>query len=110
VLETWPDFRDHMMWVRLGNKQWLSTSGESTYGANATPTNGGEMPDFPNLTDQELALVVLYERVELGGMPEEGEEYELLLAIAEGETTFEEAGLGPLSVEAGIPEDQLAAE
>ena len=29
VLETWPDFRDHMMWVRLGNAGWLEQSGDS---------------------------------------------------------------------------------
>ena len=35
------------------------------------------------------------------------EEYELLLAIAEGETTFAEAGLGDLSAAGGIPEEDL---
>ena len=30
----------------------------------------------------------------------------LLLEIAEGETTFAEAGLGELSAEAGVPEDE----
>jgi hypothetical protein len=66
------------------------------------------MPAHPSLTDQELAEVVLYERVQFGDMAEEGEEYEQLLAIAEGDLTFEEAGLGELSVAAGIPEDNLA--
>jgi mono/diheme cytochrome c family protein len=109
VLETWPDFRDHMMWVKLGNAGWFSASGEEVYGATDTPSNGGSMPAHPSLSDQELAEVVLYERVELGGMEEAGEEYEQLLEIAEGDLTFAEAGLGELSVEAGIPEDDLAA-
>ena len=105
VLETWPDFRDHMMWVRLGSVGWEQFA--DTYGATDKPVEGG-MPDHPNLDDQELALVVLYERVEFGELEETSEEYELLLAIAEGETTFAEAGLGEVSAEAGIPEEELA--
>jgi mono/diheme cytochrome c family protein len=109
VLETWPDFRDHMMWVRLGNGGWFEASGEQVYGANETAGNGGTMPAHPTLSDQELAEVVLYERVQFGDMEESGEEYELLLAIAEGKTTFAEAGLGPLSEAIGLTEDDLAA-
>jgi mono/diheme cytochrome c family protein len=107
VLETWPDFRDHMMWVRVGNADWVAASGEQAYGATDKPSNNGSMPAHPSLSDQELAEVVLYERVQLGGMEEEGEEYEQLLAIAEGDLTFAEAGLGELSTAAGIPEDDL---
>jgi mono/diheme cytochrome c family protein len=106
VLETWPDYRDQMMWVRLGSTEWETYSG--TYGANAKPVAGG-MPGHPALSDQELAEVVLYERVTFGGMEESGEEYEALLAIAEGTTTFADAGLGPVSAESGIEEDRLAA-
>lgn len=109
VLDTWPDFRDHMMWVRLGNGGWYELSGAEVYGANGTSTNGGTMPAHPTLSDQELAEVVLYERVQFGGMEESGEEYTLLLAIASGETTFAEAGLGPLSEAIGLTEDDLAA-
>ncbi len=105
VNETWPDFRDHMMWVRLGDVGWKDYS--DTYGANAKPATSG-MPDHPSLSDEELAQVVLYERVEFGGMPEEGEEYEMLLAIAEGEMTFEEAGLGEVSAAVGVDEANLA--
>ena len=79
------------------------------YGANDTPTNNGTMPAHPALSDQELAEVVLYERVEFGGMEESGEEYEQLLAIAEGDLTFADAGLGPQSEAISIAEDQLAA-
>jgi len=110
VLETWPDFRDHMMWVRIGNAGWYEASGSKVYGATDTPSNNGTMPAHPNLTDQELAEVVLYERVTFGGMEEAGEDYEALLAIAEGETTFEDAGLGDLSTAADVSADKLASD
>jgi mono/diheme cytochrome c family protein len=106
VQEVWPDWRDHMMWVRLGSEGWPS----STYGATKEQKAGG-MPAWA-LTDQELAQVVLHERV-LGG-EDQGEieadaDYADLIAIANGEMTFEDAGLGPLSEEAGVPEDRLAS-
>lgn len=103
VQETWPDWRDHMMWVRLGSEGWPG----DTYGAQAKAKAGG-MPPWA-LTDQELAQVVLHERT-LGGeeIDETSEDYADLLAIAHGEMTFADAGLGPLSEEAGVPEDRLA--
>ena len=97
VLETWPDYRDHMMWVRLGSTGWPS----DTYGATDNPVNGG-MPGFADLSDEELAQVVLYERVAFGGLEEGSEEYEALRQIAEGEMTFAEAGLGEESQQAGV--------
>jgi hypothetical protein len=105
VLETWPDYRDQMVWVKLGSVGWEEYA--ATYGATDKPVQGG-MPAHAGLDDEELALVVLYERVEFGGLEEGSEEYELLLAIAEGETTFADAGLGDLAAAAGIPEDVLA--
>ena len=106
VQEVWPDWRDHMMWVRLGSEGWPG----ATYGATDQQKAGG-MPAWA-LTDQELAQVVLHERV-LGGEDqgeiEADEDYADLIAIAEGEMTFEDAGLGPLSEEAGVPEDRLAS-
>jgi mono/diheme cytochrome c family protein len=104
VQETWPDWRDHAMWVRLGSEGWPG----DTYGAQEKAKAGG-MPAWA-LTDQELAQVVLHER-ELGGEDQEtieaDEDYADLVAIAEGEMTFADAGLGPLSEEAGVTEDQL---
>lgn len=102
VQAVWPDYRDHMMWVRLGSEGWPG----DTYGANDTPKAGG-MPAWA-LTDAELAQVVLHERV-LGGeeIDEASEDYADLIAIAEGGMTFADVGLGPLSEEAGVPEDQL---
>lgn len=100
VLATWPDYRDHMMWVRLGSAGWPG----DTYGANDQPKRGG-MPEHPALSDEELAQVVLYERAEFGG--EQEADQEELRAIADGETTFAEAGLGDESVAAGIDEGDL---
>ena len=52
------------------------------------------MPAHPALDDEELALVVLYERVQFGGLEEDSEEYELLLAIAEGRDHLRRGGPG----------------
>ena len=103
VLETWPDALDHMMWVRLGDVGWPG----DTYGATEKPKGTG-MPAF-DLSDEELAQVVLYERVTFGGLDPADEEYALLESIANGEATFEESGLGELSAEAGVDEAELAA-
>lgn len=103
VLETWPDYRDHMMWVRLGSAGWPT----DTYGAPDKPKNGG-MPAF-DLSDEELAQVVLYERVTFGGLEPGSEEYVALEAVANGEATFQDGGLGEISAEDGIDEAELAA-
>jgi mono/diheme cytochrome c family protein len=108
IQETWPDWRDHTAWVLLGTDSW---PGE-TYGATEKPVGGGgTMPGWPTLTDQQIAEVVLYER-ELGGedMTEDGENAEEiadLYAVAHGEMTLAEAGLGELSEPAGVTEDDL---
>lgn len=102
VLEVFPDYRDHMMWVRLGSNGWPG----DTYGATDKPVNGG-MPAHESLTDEELAQVVLYERAAFGGLEEGSEEYLELEAIATGETTFAEAGLGEDSAESGVDESAL---
>ena len=98
VLETWPDWRDHLAWVAVGSQGW---SGD-TYGANAKPKNGGMPPFAGTLSEEELAQVVLYERVEFGGLEEGSEEYVALDAIAHGESTFAEAGMGDLGTAAGV--------
>jgi mono/diheme cytochrome c family protein len=99
VDDHFPDFRDQMMWIRLGSSGWPG----STYGTDL-PIQGG-MPGFSGLSDQELAEVTLYERVTHGGLdPEEEEELRL---IAEGEMTFAEAGLGEQSEAAGVAEGEL---
>jgi mono/diheme cytochrome c family protein len=108
VVETWPDWRDHAAWVRLGTDGWPA----DTYGANQKPTGGGgTMPAWPTLTDQEIAQVVLHER-ELGGedVAEDGENAEALAdlwAVARGEMTLAEAGIGEISEQAGVTEAEL---
>ena len=104
VLETWPDYRDHMMWVRLGDAGWPG----DTYGANAKPKGVG-MPGHEAMTDAELAQVVLYERTAFGGLDPTSEEYLELVEIAEGRLTFAEAGLGEVSAAAGVPESELGS-
>ncbi len=102
VLEVWPDYRDHMMWVRLGDAGWPA----DTYGATAKPKGAG-MPAHPQLSDAELAQVVLYERATFGDLDSTSEEYLALVEIAEGRLTFAEAGLGELSAAAGVDAAQL---
>jgi mono/diheme cytochrome c family protein len=104
VLETWPDYRDHMMWVRLGSAGWPA----DTYGAT-DKAKGGGMPEHPSLTDAELAQVTLYERVAFGGLEEGSEEYLALVAIADGTATFEDGGLGPESEADGVDPSNLSA-
>lgn len=103
VLDTWPDYRDHMMWVRLGSAGWPA----DTYGATDNAKNGG-MPSH-TFSDEELAQVVLYERVAFGGLDPASEEYAELEAIAHAETSFEDGGLGPESESAGVDPAELAA-
>ncbi len=104
VMDTWPDYRDHMMWVRLGDAGWPG----STYGATQKPKGVG-MPAHASLTDAELAQVVLYERTAFGGLEPTSEEYLALVEIAEGLKTFAEAGLGELSAAAGVTEADLGS-
>jgi mono/diheme cytochrome c family protein len=97
VLETWPDYRDHMMWVRLGDTGWPGP----TYGAQGKQKTSG-MPPHPQLSDAELAQVVLYERVTFGGEDPTSPEALEQTEVAEGTKTFEEVGLGPLSEQDGV--------
>ncbi len=56
---------EHIDWVALGSDNWP----DPTYGALAKPVGGfGQMPGFEGtLTEEEIASVVLYERVAFGG-------------------------------------------
>ena len=105
IVETWPDWRDHAAWVRLGTDGWPA----DTYGANEKPVGGGgTMPAWPTLTDQQIAEVLLHER-ELGGedVSETNPDYADLWAVARGEMPLAEAGLGPISEEAGVTEADI---
>lgn len=68
VLVTFPSETclEHIAWIALGSDNWP----EPTYGATATPvgSSGANMPGFEGtLTAEELAAVVIYERVAFGG-------------------------------------------
>ena len=72
VIETFPDFNDHLAWVRGGA---AAANADGSYGNPDRPggqhnTNafGGVMPGFEgSLSEEDIALVVRYEREELGG-------------------------------------------
>ncbi len=106
VIETFPDWRDQAAWVRLGSEGWPG----ATYGANDKPVggSGGTMPGWATLTDQQIAEVVLHER-EISGddVTEENPDNAELYAVARGEMTLAEAGLGELSTAAGVTEESL---
>jgi hypothetical protein len=66
VLITFPDCPDQIDWVTIGSAAWPSP----TYGATNKPVagSGSPMPSFGSvLTADEIAAVVLYERVAFGG-------------------------------------------
>src|SRR3954469_20180871 len=72
----WPDFKEQIKWVSLGSAGWPT----DTYGANNKPKRGG-MPGWASqLTPEEIALVVRYEREVLSGLPPDPD----LVAITEG--------------------------
>jgi mono/diheme cytochrome c family protein len=76
VGQTWPNFKDHIRWVSLGDANWPG----NTYGAQNKPKHSG-MPSFAGtLTPMQIALVVRYEREVLGGLPPDPD----LVAITEG--------------------------
>ena len=106
VVANWPDWRDQAAWVRIGSENYPT----ATHGAEAKPTGGlGVMPGWPTLTDQQIAEVVLHERSLSGDedVSEENPDLEDLYAVAHGEMTLVEAGLGDLSVAAGVTEEDL---
>jgi hypothetical protein len=73
VLETFPDLGEHVTWVAIGSDGWQAEVGD-TYGANGTAVgaSGNVMPGFSeSLSPEDLMAVVLYERVEFGGLTEE---------------------------------------
>jgi mono/diheme cytochrome c family protein len=96
VVATFPDFVAHVAWVRDGAE---SANPDGTYGDPSRPGGPrnvndfeGVMPAFPDLTDEELALIVRYEREALGGAEPEPD----LVAITEGEAEpqFDESAGG----------------
>lgn len=73
VLNTFGSCQDQIEWVSLGSTGFQA-AGETTYGDIGTSIAGG-MPGFAsNLTEEQLAAVVAFERVRFGG----GDEAEIL--------------------------------
>jgi mono/diheme cytochrome c family protein len=67
VIETFPDYQDHVKWVTLGSTGWADEVGQ-TYGAQDKPVGGGGMPAFGNsLSEDQVLLVVRYEREVVSG-------------------------------------------
>lgn len=65
-----PACSDHIEWVHLGSDKWRRANGD-TYGARDKPIQGG-MPSMEDrFDDDEIAAVVLFERVEYAGLPPE---------------------------------------
>ena len=96
VLATFPTgtCNEHVEWIRLGTSGWP----DDTYGATNKPVGGGgNMPAFGNLTDEQLAAVALYERVQFGGQPLEEAEADCGLVEGEGDGSED----GDEMVEAG---------
>jgi mono/diheme cytochrome c family protein len=86
VLATFPEGQcsDHVEWVALGTANYP----EDTYGATAKPVggSGAVMPGYEGvLTPEQIASVVLYERVQFGGEPLEVAELDCGLVVPEGE-------------------------
>lgn len=67
VLETFSSCTDHIDWVTLGSANWP----DATYGDTNKPVlgfSGSPMPGYDGtFTPEEIASVVLYERVAFGG-------------------------------------------
>lgn len=104
VLDTWPDYRDHLLWVKLGSTDWPA----DTYGATGVTKAGGMPGHADTLTEAELAEIVLYERIQFGGMDPASPEAHELEAISHGEKTLAAGGLGPESEKAGVEASSLA--
>lgn len=91
ILSTFPagSCAEHVEWIRLGTAGWPDPS----YGATSKPVGGaGLMPSFGGLTDEQLASVSLYERVQFGGQPLEEAEIDCGLVEAENGETVAAAG------------------
>lgn len=91
LLSTFPagSCADHVEWVRVGTSGWP----EPTYGATGKPVggSGAVMPAFgPALSEEELRSVVLYERVQFGGL--------------DVEATVSDCGLDEIGIDAATDE------
>jgi mono/diheme cytochrome c family protein len=98
VVETWPNWRNHFTWVFTGSADWP----DPVYGATLKPIGSGGMPNFGGtLTDNQILLIVRYEREVLSGAPPEPDLDALTQCIADGEDLT--VVLSPLEVPATGP-------
>jgi mono/diheme cytochrome c family protein len=70
VLKTFPNVEDHLKWVHVGDKDLAvgTPYGDPAVGRKAHTGGYGVMPGFAGvLTDEQIAAIVRYERVEFGG-------------------------------------------
>ncbi len=98
VLSTFAMCTDHIEWVALGTTGFQS-EGRATYGDTAKAVgSGGQMPSFQDtLSPDEIAAVVFYERVVLGGQDVE----EAVFDCGFAEPEEEEGGQGDDSLAQG---------
>jgi mono/diheme cytochrome c family protein len=67
VLTTFGVCTDHVEWVLLGTNGFQA-AGRTTYGdTGKTVGGGGTMPSHASLSEEQLAAVVVFERVRFGG-------------------------------------------
>jgi mono/diheme cytochrome c family protein len=66
VRRTWPSCDDQKEWIALGSEGWKDAHGP-TYGANDSQITQIMPGHDDTLSDEEIAAVAAFERVEYGG-------------------------------------------
>ncbi len=105
AMKTFPHIEDQLRWVSLGGAAYdaagIDIAGDPNRegGAHVTGASGGIMParGGAELTDADVLAVICDERYALGGVAEEGEEFELwcseespvFIALETGAATFD---------------------
>ena len=93
VLETFAMCTDHIEWVSLGTTGFQG-AGRASYGDTGKAVGGGgQMPAFQDtLTPDQIAKVVFYERVVLGGQDLEEAVFDCGFAEPDGGVPADESG------------------
>lgn len=103
VITTFGSCSDHIEWVTLGSAGFTA-AGRSTYGDTGKTVNGG-MPAFESsLSAEQIASVVAFERVRIGGASEEEVVVDCGLVEAEGEEGAGEEGTEETTDTTSAPE------
>jgi mono/diheme cytochrome c family protein len=109
VLTTFGACEDQIEWVTLGS-QGFRDAGRNTYGDSDKPVNGG-MPAFGGtLTPEQLASVVVFERVRFGGVDPAQALSDCGLGPTEGEEPGEGGAPGEESPEGEAPGGEPPAD